>query len=74
MAKLHGRTVIVQDNNIEKALRRFKKQVQASGVLEELRDRARYVKPTTARKLELNAAKNRWRKKLADQTLPPKLY
>lgn len=74
MAKLHGRTVFVQDNNVERALRKFKKQVQAAGVLEELRDRSTYVKPTTARKLRLNAAKNRWRKKLADQAMPPKLY
>ena len=74
MNKPHARAVLVQDNNIEKALRKFKKKVQNSGVLEDLRAREFYIKPTTARKLKQSAAKNRWRKKLESQQLPPRTH
>ena len=74
MNKPHARAVLVQDNNIEKALSKFKKKVQNSGVLEDLRAREFYIKPTTARKLKHSAAKNRWRKHLESQQLPPRTY
>jgi small subunit ribosomal protein S21 len=69
-----GRTVEVKDGAVEKALRKFKKKVQASGVLMELRDRETYIKPTTRRKLKRNAARNRWKKHVASQQLPPRMY
>ena len=69
-----GNTVIVQNDNVEKALRKFKKKVLESGLLRELRDREFYEKPTTARKKAKSAAKNRWRKKLEADALPKKLY
>jgi ribosomal protein S21 len=62
------------DGNAEKALRKFKKKVMESGLLQELRDREFYTKPTTARKKAKSAAKNRWRKKVAAEQLPKKLY
>jgi len=74
MNKPHARAVLVQDNNIEKALRKFKKKIQNSRVLEDLRAREFYIKPTTARKLKRSAAKNRWRKQLESQQLPPRTY
>jgi len=74
MNKPNARAVLVQDNNIEKALRKFKKKVQNSGVLEDLRAREFYIKPTTARKLKHSAAKNRWRKYLDSQQLPPRTH
>ncbi len=74
MSKLHGRSVTVQDNNVERALRKFKKKVQASNILNDLRAKEFYEKPTTRRKRERSAAVNRWQKRLADQALPPKLY
>lgn len=72
--KLYGKVVIVKDDNIEKALRKFKKKVQDSGLLQELRDRETYEKPTTRKKRKKSVAKNRWRKQLASQQLPKKLY
>ena len=72
--KYYGKTVIVKDGNVEKALRKFKKKVQDSGLLQELRDRETYEKPTTVRKRKKSAARNRWRKQLDAQTLPKKLY
>lgn len=74
MEKLHGRSVLVQDGNVDRALRKFKKKIQASGLLDDLRQREHYVKPTTARKLRAGAAKSRWRKKLREQELPRKMY
>ena len=72
--KLYGKTVIVKDGNVEKALRKFKKKVQDSGLLDELRSRETYEKPTTERKRKKGAAKARWRKQLRSQQLPKKLY
>ena len=66
--------MLVTDGNVEKALRKFKKKIQTSGVLNDIRDREFYVKPTTARKLKRSAAKNRWNRQLIDQALPKKLY
>lgn len=74
MHKLQGRSVTVGDGNVEKALRKFKKKIQSSNLLNELREREHYVKPSVERKLKKAAARNRWRKHLSDQSLPPKLY
>jgi len=67
-------SVRVVDGHLEKALRKFKKKIQESGLLDELRSREFYEKPTTERKRKKGAAKSRWNKKLRDQQLPPKLY
>jgi len=73
--KIIGNTVVVgMDGNVEKALRKFKKKVLESGLLNELRERETYTKPTTKRKQAKAAAKRRWQKKLRDQQLPKKLY
>jgi small subunit ribosomal protein S21 len=70
----YGNSVLIKDGNVEKALRKFKKKVQESGLLDELRARETYEKPTTKRKRMKGAAKARWRKKLRDQQLPKKLF
>lgn len=74
MNKNYGKTVVVQDNNVDKALRKFKKKVQDSGLLNDLRDREFYIKPTVRRKLRANSARARWLKYQADQELPKKNY
>jgi small subunit ribosomal protein S21 len=72
--KSRGNVVTVQYDNVEKALRKFKKRILESGLLNELREREFYEKPTTERKRKKNQAKRRWAKKLSDQQLPKKLY
>jgi small subunit ribosomal protein S21 len=73
--KTFGNVVHVREGEpFEKAMRRFKKKVQDSGLLEDLRSREFYEKPTTARKRAKSAAANRWRKELAKQALPKKLF
>jgi len=69
-----GRRVIVTDGNVEKALRKFKKKITEQNLLQEVRDRQEFVKPTVKRKVAKSQAKNRWQKHLRSQSLPPKLY
>jgi len=71
---LKGSTVYVKNDNVEQAMRKFKKKMQDSGLLQDLRDREHYEKPTATRKKKASAAKNRWKKKLQSQQLPKKLY
>ena len=51
MSGLSRVTVIVRNGDINKALKVFKKKVNESGHLLELRDRKEFTKPTTARRL-----------------------
>ena len=60
--------------NFNSALRKFKKKVDDSGLLQDVLKRQAYEKPTTERKRKKGAAKARLRKHLRDQSLPPKLY
>ena len=72
--RLTGTRTTVHDDNIDKALRKFKKKVNDNGILQTLRDREFYEKPTTRRKRLANVARNRWLKKLEAEALPKKLY
>lgn len=69
-----GISVEVKDGNVNQALRKLKSKVDDAGVLEEVRARMAFEKPTTTRKRKAGAAKARWRKHLREQTLPPKLF
>lgn len=69
-----GNKVIVGDMPISVALRKFKQKVEDSGVLETLRSKMFYEKPTTERKRKKGAAKARWQKKLRDNELPKKNF
>ena len=72
---LTGNTVVAKENeNINQALRRFKKKVEDSGMLDELRQKEFYEKPTTKRKRLKGAAVARWKKKLREQQLPKKMF
>ena len=72
---ISGRTVVLKEHeNINQALRRFKKKVEDAGTLEDLRRKEFYEKPTSKRKRAKSAAKARWQKKLREQQLPKKLF
>ena len=66
--------MIVNDENIERALRKFKKKISESGLLLELRERETFIKPTTRKKVKAAQAKSRWKKYLRSQELPKKMY
>lgn len=73
--QLQGRMVVFKENeNINQALRRFKKKIEDSNILDDLRKHEFYEKPTSVRKRKKSAAKARWRKKLREQQLPAKLF
>src|SRR5438270_190380 len=68
-------TVRVKENEpFEVAMRRFKRTVEKTGLLTELRSREFYEKPTSERKRKLAAAVKRHHKRLRSQMLPQKLY
>jgi small subunit ribosomal protein S21 len=67
-----GTSVTVKDGNVEKALRKFKKKIQESGKLEELREREQYEKPTTARRIAKNKAVRRYQKQVEADELAGK--
>ena len=58
-----GLTVEVHNNNINKAWRRLKKMVQEDGLLQTLRDKERYTKPSARRRKARDMARKRWLKK-----------
>jgi small subunit ribosomal protein S21 len=69
-----GLTVEVRDDNVNVALRKFKKKVDESNKLIDVLARQHYEKPTTERKRKAGAARSRWLKKLREQQLPKKMY
>jgi small subunit ribosomal protein S21 len=69
-----GLKVVVGDMPFNVAMKKFKQKVDDAGLLEEVKERMFYEKPTTVRKKKAGAARARWRKKLRDQELPKKLY
>ena len=59
-----GLEVVVQDNeSLDRALRRFKRKVQRSGLYSELRKRRYYEKPSAQRKRKREAAIRRERRR-----------
>ena len=68
-------SIKVKENEpFEVAMRRFKRSIEKTGILTELRAREFYEKPTTERKRKLAAAVKRRYKRLRSQMLPPKLF
>ena len=68
-------TIRVKENEpFEVALRRFKRTIEKSGLLTELRAREFYEKPTAERKRKKSAAIKRHFKRLRSQMLPKKMY
>lgn len=65
---------VKEQENITQALRRFKKKVEESGKLLDLRKKEFYEKPTTVRKREKGAAVARLRKKLQKESIRFKKY
>ena len=52
-----SRVVLKENENLDDALRRFKRQVSRHGTLAETRKREYYVKPGVKRKLKAEAAR-----------------
>jgi small subunit ribosomal protein S21 len=65
---------VKENEPFEVAMRRFKRSVEKTGLLTELRAREFYEKPTTERKRKQAAAVKRHYKRIRSQMLPPKLF
>ena len=59
-----GLCVEVRNGDFNKALRIFKKKVQEAGIVQEIRERQHYVKPSEQRKKAKAAGRARWLKKV----------
>jgi len=71
----HMPIVRLKENEpFEAALRRFKRTIEKTGLLTELRSREFYEKPTAERKRKHAAAVKRHYKRIRSQQLPPRLY
>ena len=62
-----GLSVEVRNGDFNFALRKFKKKVQEDGILQELRERQHFTKPSEKRKKAKAAGRARWLKKLRKQ-------
>lgn len=58
-----SRVVVKENEGLDDALRRFKRQVSRNGTLAEARKREYYVKPGVRRKMKADAAKKANKKK-----------
>ena len=68
-------SIRVKENEpFEVAMRRFKRSVEKTGLLTELRAREFYEKPTAERKRKKAAAVKRNYKRIRSMQLPKKLY
>ena len=62
---VRGLKVEVRNNDVGFALRKFKKKIQEDGIMQELRGREFFEKPSIKRKKAKAAGRARWLKKLA---------
>jgi len=67
--QVFGNKVIVIDGNVDQALRKLKKKISNSGLMQELRDREHYEKPTQKRKVAKAMAKKREQKRIAKDSM-----
>lgn len=68
-------TIVLKLNEpVEVALRRFRRAIEKTGLIKELRARASYEKPTSERKRKLASAVSRQRARIKRATPPAKLY
>jgi small subunit ribosomal protein S21 len=72
--QFNGSMVEVRNDNLEKALRTFKKKIIESGKLIELKEKEFFEKPTTKRRRVKNQQVRRAQKKRESEALPKKMY
>jgi len=60
----NGLSVEVRNGDFNGALRKFKRKVQESGIIQDVKEKQYYEKPTAKRKRKKAAAKARWQKKV----------
>lgn len=61
-----GLTVEVKHGNFDRALRTFKKKCTEAGIVQEVRDRKQFEKPSAKRRTAKKAGRQRWLRTLRD--------
>ena len=64
--KPQGLTVIVRNNDIQKAMRKLKRMIKDDGLLDEIKNKSHYRKPSEIKQEKRKAARARWLKKRKD--------
>ena len=59
-----GIAVVVKNGNVDAALRKFKKKVQEEGIIQTVRNKQEYVKPSERRRKAKAASRARWMKRI----------
>jgi len=67
-------TVIVKNDDVNRALKKLKTKVEESGLLKDLQKKEFYTKPTEQRRRDRAAGRQRYIKKLEKEQLPKKMY
>ena len=67
--RVSGLKVWVQNGDVDKALRKFKKKVANSGQLQELKNREHYEKPSAVRKRAKAVARKRHLKEVSENSI-----
>lgn len=65
---IKGRGVDVWNNNFEKALRTFRKKIQKSGLIQTVRDKRYFEKPSDTKRLAKKAARRKNELALRDKS------
>jgi len=71
---IKGTRVEVRNDNVNDALRKFKRKVQDDGRLQEVKERQEYIKPSVQRARAKAAARSRWLKKQAKDSFDTKNF
>lgn len=61
-----GLTVEVKHGNVDRAIRRFKKLCMEEGIIQEVRDRKQFEKPSAKKRTAKKAGRQRWLRTLRD--------
>lgn len=61
-----GLTVTVKNGNADRAIRRFKKLCMEEGIIQEVRDRKQFKKPSAKKRTAKKAGRQRWLRTLRD--------
>lgn len=61
----NGTKVVVRNGDVTKAIRRLKKIVQQEKIIQEIRDREHFTKPSLKKARAKASAIKRWKKQLA---------
>ena len=65
--EMSGLTVIVRNNDVNKAIRVLKKKMLNEGIMKEMRDRSDgYKKPSVRKRIAKKAGAKRWQKKVKE--------